>query len=207
VQSDGLFLDTLEDLRRRTNLRAAEYDMVQAAGLLRRLVLDKSPLWAEVNREHRLKPECVWQRLHVATAARNGPAWVPWWWLDPEIHDMHPLHARETLEPWRGPIGKFLQHVVIRRAPHELTVQELISHYAHWEGGVHFKTSPPQSDLLSDIREESEEALRLTVLAIGRIIHRALTPLSVHIVIAQLPHPHGINGVTVVPAATSAPSS
>jgi hypothetical protein len=39
-----LFLDTLEDLRRRTDLRATEYDMVQAAGLPRRLLLDDTPV-------------------------------------------------------------------------------------------------------------------------------------------------------------------
>ena len=39
-----LLIDTVEDLRSRTGLRATEYDVTQAAGLIRRLLIDTYPL-------------------------------------------------------------------------------------------------------------------------------------------------------------------
>ena len=61
-------------------------------------------------------------------------------------------------DPWRGSISKFLQHVAVQRDDDRLTVKELVLHYAHREGGVHFDPTPPESKLLNDILEESEQA-------------------------------------------------
>jgi hypothetical protein len=48
-----MFLDTMEDLRRRSDLRASEYEMVQSAGLVRRLIVDSPRLADQVNHRHR----------------------------------------------------------------------------------------------------------------------------------------------------------
>ena len=52
MQADQLFLRTLEDLDRRTTV-ADEYEVLLAAGLLRKLLLDEVPLVHQVNRYRR----------------------------------------------------------------------------------------------------------------------------------------------------------
>jgi hypothetical protein len=52
MQADQLFLRTLEDLDRRTTA-ADEYEALLAAGLLRKLLLDETPLLHQVNRYRR----------------------------------------------------------------------------------------------------------------------------------------------------------
>jgi hypothetical protein len=199
VTPENLFIDTLEDLRRRTDLRASEYDMVQAAGLVRRLLIDGNPLYAPINRGFRLKLKFRWGRLRVATAARNGSAWVPGGWLDPTLADLHPSlqndEAQKTLRenpPHEGTLHRFLDHDPILRGEDRVTVRELIKHYANREGGVHYDDSPPDSTLLDDVRAESEEALRLTVLAAGRIVYRGLEPLAAAVMLAERPGPFGL---------------
>lgn len=79
MRLEDAFLDTVEDLRRRCDLRASEYDLVQAAGLLRRLLIDEKRLWELVNRRHRVRIECVWTRIGVYNALADGrPVRVPW---------------------------------------------------------------------------------------------------------------------------------
>jgi hypothetical protein len=52
MQADQLFLRTLEDLDRRTAV-ADEYEALLAAGLLRKLLLDETPVVHQVNRYRR----------------------------------------------------------------------------------------------------------------------------------------------------------
>lgn len=52
---DELFLYTMRDLRRRVEAPTDEYDLLMAAGLLRKLLLDDQPLVHQVNRRLRLK--------------------------------------------------------------------------------------------------------------------------------------------------------
>jgi len=51
---DTLFLETLADLRRRSN-PGPEYEVQQLAALLRKLLLDGQPLIDAVNRTRRLR--------------------------------------------------------------------------------------------------------------------------------------------------------
>ena len=47
-------LETVKDLRRRCALRATDDDIIQVAGLVRRLLLDETKLWAEANKALKL---------------------------------------------------------------------------------------------------------------------------------------------------------
>ncbi len=209
VELDGLFLDTLEDLRRRTDLRASEYDAVQAAGLVRRLLLDKTPLYAEANRDRRAKIEFRWSQTFVALGTQSAGAWIPYLWLDPELaslKDMPPELLPAFAGAQRaGSLHKFLAFEVVQvqwlrptpDAPSQLThvrVKEVIQHYAHREGGVHFDASPADNAALEVIRQASELALRMTLIAISRIAYRALEPLAARIVLEERPHPLGLGG-------------
>ncbi len=44
LTAEQLFLDTVEDLRRRSAIGAQRYDMIQSAGLVRRLLVDRRGL-------------------------------------------------------------------------------------------------------------------------------------------------------------------
>jgi hypothetical protein len=136
---DNLFVDTVEDLRRRCHLRASEYDMVQAAGLIRRLTIDKHSLWELVNREHRLVIQYVWN--DVAVAHRSG-AFISTLWLDPALWEVKadaivPAELRTELPSAvrTSSIPQFLKAVVVSRELAEVSVHQLVKHYANREGG------------------------------------------------------------------------
>ncbi len=194
---DNLFVDTVEDLRRRCHLRASEYDMVQAAGLIRRLTIDKHSLWELVNREHRLVIQCVWN--DVAVAHRSG-AFISTLWLDPALWEVKadaivPAELRTELPSAvrTSSIPQFLKAVVVSRELAEVSVHQLVKHYANREGGVHYDAArAADSPLLEDVRGDGDEALRLTVVAIGRVLVRALEPLVARVLLARRPHPHGL---------------
>lgn len=200
---EDLLLDTMRDLRHRTDLRASEYDMVQASGLIRRLLLDGSgSLVHRVNRRFRMKFTCRWGRLNVAVAARGGAAWVPMHWLDPDLYLLRtaamPREGVDAMpeipEPREGTLRQFMGSAVVRGdGSQHVRVDQLLGHYANREGGVHHGVGPADSALLEAVRCESEEALRLTVLASARIIYRALEPLAAVASLIDEPHPKGLS--------------
>jgi hypothetical protein len=201
VKPEDLFLDTLEDLRRRCDLRASEYDMVQVAGLVRRLLFDGRPLWVEANQSYGFRPVYAWSGVRVATSGEGGraPAWVAMHWLDPMLKDLL-IRARVSptevdtalVEPRTGNLSTFRQHDVIVSGEQRVSVQDVITHYANREGGVHYDSRPARSSLLADLLPERDLALRLTVLAVGRIVHRSLEPLGAQIALSRNPHPYGL---------------
>lgn len=69
VEANEAFIETVEDLRRRCDLRATEYDMVQAAGLIRRLLIDGTSLWVQVNRSFKTKPTVEWANMRTMVRA------------------------------------------------------------------------------------------------------------------------------------------
>jgi hypothetical protein len=54
VDPEALFVRTLDDLGRRAG-ETDEYEVLLAAGLLRKLLMDDHPLVDQVNADHRLK--------------------------------------------------------------------------------------------------------------------------------------------------------
>ncbi|MEV5210958.1 hypothetical protein AB0K35_26135 [Micromonospora sp. NPDC053740] len=197
---EDLFLDTLEDLRRRSDLRASEYDMVQVAGLVRRLLLDGQRLWVEANKAYRMRPVCSWSTVVITAGTYEGAtACISMHWLDPMLEDLildlrlPSGVARESLvPPQTGNLDAFLRYRVAVAGELGVTASQLVTHYANREGGVHYDSTPPILPLLGALRGDHDYALRLTVLAIGRIVHRALEPLAARIVLSRNPHPYGL---------------
>jgi hypothetical protein len=192
---DDVFLATLEDLRLRCRLDASEYDMVQAAGLLRRLLLDGVPLWTRANRGVKLKIDAQWSRLRVAHDSASGElAWVPGLWLDPVLQDLalRSLTGPEKDQRTSGNLQKFLQHQTVIRGESTVTIRELISHYANSEGGVHYDEGTADNALIEDIRLHWDEPLRHTLLAASRIVVRAFEPLAAAVLLKGRPWPAGL---------------
>jgi hypothetical protein len=212
VKPEDLFLDTLEDLRRRCDLRATEYEMVQVAGLVRRLLFDGSPLLVEANKEYRFKPVYEWSGVLVAVSVDVGlgTPCIAMHWLDPTLTEIL-VHARVSpaevntvpMSPRAGNLDAFRRHDAVVRGAQVVNIQEIVTHYANREGGVHYDSRPAKSALLSELLPEHDLAVCLTVLAIGRIVHKALEPLAARIALSRNPHPYGIRDDLIMPVMKS----
>jgi hypothetical protein len=71
VTVDELFLLTLDDLEERATLGKGEYNLLNMAWLLRKLLLDSEPLVHAVNRSRRLK---ILYRVNDDGAVHSSPA-------------------------------------------------------------------------------------------------------------------------------------
>lgn len=207
MRAEHLFVATVEDLRRRCELSVSEYDMVQVAGLLRRLLLDQQSLATKVNKEYALSLTCSWTT--VMTGAQG--VYVPRLWLDPLLWDVYmdmyvgrqQHNLFESSKPKQGSVVDFMKVEVLRQAPppeqqHEpqptATVKDLIRHFANLEGGVHWDPKLAKNSVIESLRGAADEPLRQTLLAVGRIVHRALDPLAVRVALSMPAIRHGIGG-------------
>ncbi|WP_350493606.1 hypothetical protein [Rhodococcus sp. (in: high G+C Gram-positive bacteria)] len=201
-----VFVETIEDLRARCDLRASEYDMVQAAGLIRRLLIDKTPLWSQVNRDIRSSLAFEWMTVHkMAAGSIDEQVMTPGLVLDPvlfraliQIRIADPGVRNELLnmKPRTGNVEQFLKSPVIDARKEngmvEVTVRELIKHYANREGGVHYGAGKSENATLEKARTFADEDLRYTILACGRIVYRTLEPLAAAALLRDVPWPRGL---------------
>ena len=175
---DQLFLDTLDDLARRAKPPVAEYDVLMAAPLLRKLLLDRRRLVDEVRRT----------RGGEVTFRINGrdPIWKiagsppPAIW---SIQDgLDPDTALARVEPVEVTLDQLLAKVVLVHGGHEETVKDLIRHAAHVAGGVHIGTPESEKErLLNELGQRLQlggysSAIR-PLMAIARVVVQGLTPL------------------------------
>jgi hypothetical protein len=202
-----LFVETIEDLRQRCDLRASEYDMVQASGLIRRLLMDGSALWIQVNRNLRIQPVVEWAVVRTLVRAKTDEGvMLPGLALDPVIARAmlavnFPNNDGSGVEKAvrSGNVDKFLGSQVIDRhhpdgVKQTATVRDLIKHYANREGGVHYGPGGKSTnEFIEQIRDFADEDLRRTVVACGRIILRALEPIAVAVTLKDKPWPVGLD--------------
>lgn len=206
MRVQALFLDTMEDLRRRCDLRASEYDMVQVAGLLRRLTLDDHRPWERVNEKYRLVVRCTWSTMNAGVEG----AYLPRLWLDPALWEVfvatHYVDVPEgfaelVLKTRTESMRTFLRAKVVtesfvghtQQQPLTATVEDLILHFSNREGGVHWDPTPAKHPLLERTLVSNDLALRQTLLATGRVIHRALEPLAVRVGLDLLDGHYGVS--------------
>lgn len=201
-----VFIETIEDLRARCDLRASEYDMVQAAGLIRRLLIDGTPLWTQINRDIRSSIEFEW--MHVRRMSKgnvDAQIMTPGLALDPVLsraliltNIADPEERKELLAipPQTGNVEKFLKSPVVDTRDEngmvEVSVRELIKHYANREGGVHYGAGKSENSTLEHARTFADEDLRYTILACGRIVYRTLEPLAAAALLRDVPWPRGL---------------
>lgn len=189
MQNDQLFVDALEDLRHRCSLSATEYDQVRAAGLLRMLVLDK--VGTRHARSLGKDPVASWVHLSVVRTVGERQLEIASPYVDPVLSlelGFDKLLAMTPKALHSGSIEKFLGMPVLREAApgtRRTSFQHLITHYANHEGGVHHGRDPKPS-LLTEVRDELDEDLRLLLVIAGRIIYRALEPALIKTRFADL---------------------
>ena len=130
MESDQLFLATLQDLRRLVS-HGDDYSMLRASALLRQLLLNGSALVHIVNRGPRLKlrfPVCG--RAYTAMVIKDGAVFYS---ALGGIHSSGPMER--TCEMIS--LDQFLATIVLKLGDQILTVHHLIDIAANVLGGVH----------------------------------------------------------------------
>jgi hypothetical protein len=130
----ALFLRTLDDLKHRSEA-TDEYEVLLAAALLRKLLMDSQPLVDQVNADHRLKLRF---RINGPTAYEEmvlGDSPV-YWSLEDGI-DPFLDHPPGLMAPVDATRDQLLARRVMVVDGEEVTVRDLIDQLAHIEGAVH----------------------------------------------------------------------
>jgi hypothetical protein len=179
MDAEALFLRTLDDLEQRGEA-TDEYEVLLAAGLLRKLLMDSHPLVDQVNVSHHLK-----LRFQI-----NGPTAYeemvltagPIYWsledaIDPGID--HPLGLRAPQDVTRD---QLLARRVMMVNGQEVSVRDLIDQLAHIEGAVHAaKPREPREAVLKEAARNlyigGLPAGVRQIQAIVRVVLRGLAPL------------------------------
>jgi hypothetical protein len=178
VNHDQLFIETMNDLKSRVDAPRSEYEAIMSSALLRKLLLDSPTLVDLANRSRRMSIEFVvngrppiWKALGeeppTAYAIEDG--------FDPETALVKPLPMTVTRD-------RLLSSMVAVYRGQEITAKTLLRYVANTAGGVHF--DPPRNDeesaahaLAEQMRVGGYPAGMRTVLALGRVVERALGPL------------------------------
>jgi hypothetical protein len=182
MNSEALFVKTLEDLQRRTTDETDEYEVLLSAGLLRKLLMDSTPL---INRVNSVEGRRLTIRFRI-----NGPtpyqelllSHGPIFWsledgIDPDLGQPPGL-----VNPVEATRDQLLARQVMQLQGTPVTVRDLIDQLAHIEGAVHNQQP----------RERREELLKAVaqqiyirglpagvsqIRSIGRVVIRGLRPL------------------------------
>ena len=177
VDADRLFLHTLEDLEWRTTA-TDEYEVLMSGALLRKLLLDGTPLTDQVNRRHRLP-----LRFRISAVSPYEKLVFednPVFWA---IEDALDPDCALAYAPFDATRDQFLARRVMGFNGTWLTVRDVINQLANIEGAVH----------RGEARDARERALQAVtnfyrnsglpgavnqVKLIGRITVRGLGPAS-----------------------------
>ncbi len=171
-----LFVETVEDLRIRSSLTSSPYDAIQAAGLMRRLLLDEQAVGPRSESALRTRgwysegASFSWTLVMVLDGtARESPAPLIGAMLDPSLSEARFRAARDPLlDFWQetvlrtGPARDLLNLPLVwgqtGDAPAVITTRELIRHLAHAMGGVHHGQSHIEPPELLWVRQEISPA-------------------------------------------------
>jgi len=176
TEIDHLFLDTVTDLEQRVS-SADPYQILGISALVRKLLLDASPLIDQANRKWRLKV-----RFRVGLL-RELPPGFP----EPAFYSI-----QDGLDPDTAPPGTkstfvsrdgFLAATVAKVDGKPLSVRDLVSFEAHVKGGVH---AGKPKDEAERILQELDRLYRVggyraslrQLQAIGRVVLKALHELK-----------------------------
>lgn len=179
IDPERLFLRTLSDLEQRASA-TDEYEVLLAAGLLRKLLLDEHPLVDQVNRTHRI-------RLRFSI---NGPTryeemvlgMKPMYWSLEDAIDPHLNHPPGLTAPQLATRNQLLARRVMVLQGEQVTVRDLIDQLAHIEGAVH-SAAPrePREVLLTQAARQlfvgGMPAGVRQIQSIARVVLRGLEPL------------------------------
>jgi hypothetical protein len=190
-----LFEETVEDLRVRSSLTSTSYDAIQAAGLMRRLLLDRQAVGPRATSELRRRgwyprePTFSWNYAAVSGPGLQPVHAIVGAMLDPDLY-----RARTSRGEDRPP-DRFTDATVqhgsaedllalpliwdqFESPPPWIVTRDLIKHLAHAMGGVHHgQSNTPPSMLLADAIAADLPRVLWTMRALGRVVVRGYEPL------------------------------
>jgi len=159
MEASELFIASLADLEQCVAV-GDDYAMLRAAAVLRRLLMDESPLIHQVNRNHRLKilfPVCG--RKYAEAVIQMGPVFYS------ALGGIHSSGSMsQQLE--QLPLDDFLSAKILKLGDQVLTVRDLVSISANVLGGVHKGQARTE-------KEQAVESFNKQVLAFGHPISAA----------------------------------
>jgi hypothetical protein len=176
VDADDLFLATLDDLAARASAGRSAYDVLQIAGLLRKLLLDDTRLVDAVNRSRRVK-----YRFRTNERQPPGDPSVDFWsiqdGLDPDT--AAPLRTNNVRDLTRD---QFLAVTIIIFRGERLTIADVLRYLANIAGAVHLgsPTTPKEmalASLASSIQVGGYTPEVRSLLSVARVVTKALQPL------------------------------
>ncbi|MDR6636968.1 hypothetical protein [Paenarthrobacter nitroguajacolicus] len=178
ILAEWLFVETVADIRRRSEDPGgrSRYELLGIAPLLRKLLIDASPL---LNTVRAARPEVPTEfRIRQWTVPDRGRD-------DADLPYLLRLGGPELVGRPEDPALPKLKHFIgatvglVRGRP--LTVIEVVKYYANVEGGVHFGVPKEDADrVLSDMAPLllGHSTGQIEILAhLGTIVVDALTPL------------------------------
>jgi len=172
---DVLFLNVLKDLALRIS-DADEYNVLTAAALIRKLLIDDSPLVDQVNRQHRLKLKFEITVPHPDAPGTPEPTlWVVLDGLDPDT--AAPGKARKLVN--RDQLFTTVLALVNGRS---YTLREIVLFEANVMGAVHAGSPREEKQkVLQDVNNNfaigGYRASLAQLKAIGRVVLKGLEPL------------------------------
>lgn len=175
LNHNTLFVRTIEDLENKCKSDDV-YEILMIAGLLRKLLLDGSPLVDLVNRKRKQKVRFIANNRSVSVS-------VPDFW---SIEDGFDPDTAARCVPLEVTKNELLQRHVLKHGNEIFTVRELILHIAHVGGAIHSGTPKTDKDrILKGIGETLfigglPAGLR-TMRAIGRVVVKGLKRLKMQI--------------------------
>ncbi len=135
-REEVMFLETCDDVKARIT-NCTSYDLLLLSSLVRKLILDGTPLYVLANRRSRVKLMFPHHDIPVSDG-RGGTI----------------IRGFTDAAP-KGSIDKFLNSECLLLEGHTFTVHEVIDAAAHKHGGVHFSVSLTDKEkLLVDWRFE-----------------------------------------------------
>ncbi|MEU4523118.1 hypothetical protein AB0F52_30965 [Amycolatopsis sp. NPDC024027] len=163
-------LEELDGLVRKGQSNISDYELLRISALLRQLILDAQPLYAQINREYRVS--VTFRSSYPASMTDQDLPEPPFEGLDSPL----PIGTK-TLSR-----DDFLRRHAGYTRPHSFTVKDLILYGANVAGGVHAGSpKSPEHATLHDTAEVlvffGKEPALLELLGIGQVVLRSLSPL------------------------------
>ncbi len=185
MDPEPLFLRRCEQIAELMQSRD-EIDLLDVAGLLRQVIMDKHSLLDTANK-NRIKP-----KFHVGVSryADNDPYEKSTFWMildgiDPEIRAPGAPSAHLTA-------NQFLQHVVINDHGNRITIKDIIDNCANVSGGRHHDPRPKNTPITLVNRKVTVRGFPVDVSyirGIATVALRAMQPVidDVHVSLRVLP--------------------
>lgn len=176
------FVNATEDLRDRCRLTATEYDATQAAGIVRRLLIDGNPLAVQAASITKETLTFSWTR-HMYTDRQWGFI-ISGHWFDPALvtTGYREPPGAETLNFRAGRPHALLAAEVLRygdASTEFLSVRDFVKWLANDEGGVHVNmfNDPALLERFRKMQSLTPWHAKWTMIAIARVIYKGLEPM------------------------------